>query len=248
LRRQERSRFGKLNFDEWNWSLLPLRSKRIGSSTVASTETNFLNVTRTQGRTDPISPLLYGVYSLLQIDKAAAEHEARLTRTEANEIDKLLRFSPSYKWLHKRTPGRNDKQDRPKRTSVRDVSLAETREIFHFIQSSSNAALLALDALLTNDCPSVTLNDVQLALSAIPLTLKLQLCWPQGPLDGNLILQLSALPRVTGLDTRKHVVNGIRVRVVPPGDSPSEVLMTHLTTLTRTAVHVQKLLSNLKEK
>ena len=248
LRRQERSRFGKLNFDEWNWSLLPLRSKRIGSSTVASTETNFLNVTRTQGRTDPISPLLYGVYSLLQIDKAAAEHEARLTRTEANEIDKLLRFSPSYKWLHKRTPGRNDKQDRPKRTSVRDVSLAETREIFNFIQSSSKAALLALDALLTNECPSVTFNDVQLALSAIPYTLKLQLCWPQGPLDGNLILKLSALPRVTGLDTRKHIANGIRVRVVPPGDGPSEVLMTHLTTLTRTAVHVQKLLLNLKEK
>jgi hypothetical protein len=244
LLRAERSRFGDPNIDEWNWAILPIRSKRTEVKDSGVKKVQLSELKQYEVSVDPLCRMKYGVFILLHVDKAAAEHEAKIGRTQANQIDELLRFSPSFGNLHKRTPGRKDKEGRPLRTSVRDVSLPLMNEILEFIHSCPSSAVHALETLLSNQCRSVTANDVNLALSAVPMSFKLQLCWPQGELDRHLNLKLNGIPRLTGLDTRRHIHEGIRVRVIPPGTKPSEVLATHLTTLTRAAVLVRRLLLN----
>lgn len=154
---------------------MPIRSKRNDVRTSPAPKVQLNDLKQYEVSVDPFCRMKYGVFILLHVDKAAAEHETKIGRTQANKIDELLRFSPSFTNLHKRTPGRKDKEGRPIRTSVRDVSLPLMNEILEFIHSCPNSAVQALETLLTNQCRSVTvmaqLNMVcarPLRLSALP--------------------------------------------------------------------------------
>lgn len=247
--RTERRRFGSV--DEWNWAILPNRRDR-KNRVILNSMVNSVNLSEFSAKDVPTqddsSEYRYLVYRHFELDKVSSEHEANCGRSSSDLIDSNLLFAPSFKHLHKRTPGRIDKEGRPKLSALRRAKGEDNEDLIEFIRVSSARSALVLDDLLSNKCLRISPNDIISALSAIPLDFSLQICWAKGSIDTQVASLLASNKRITGLDERKHISRGIRARVVPPGEKPSEFEITHTTTLIRTVLSIRKSFSTSKSK
>lgn len=244
LLRAERKRFELT--DEWSWAITPNRKERRDLSKKTPLQNNVIipAISSTDiPNQDDSSKYRYLVYRHFELDKTSAEHEAKFGRSSANAHDSSLHFVPSFKQLHKRTPGRIDKEGRPKMSAIRRVKDDSTENLIEFLRISNSKSASILSDLLSNKCTRLHINDVICALSAIPSEYGFQICWPKGMLDTSLSSKLANNGRISGLNERKHVKGGIRVRITPPGENPSEFQITHTTTLIRAALSVRKSLS-----
>lgn len=242
LLRTDRVRSAERELDEWHWALVPSRAKR---EIQAESQTEHAIISFDQTACTPISRLLqiqYGTLLLLNINREAAAQVAEVELRHTRLVDERLKFAKEFTELHKRTPGRKDKQGRSKISSLRYFLKPAAKSIFFAMDSCTEEQAKTLSDLLSNECSDVSTNDVELALSALPVDFKLEICWPKKALDKALATELSAYQRVTGIREAKHVTSGIRVRIVPPGDVLNHHATTHMTTFARTALHVRNLL------
>jgi hypothetical protein len=239
--RTERTRFKSTAIDEWQWVLLPPRSKRTADQAKAAVQTCPPVVVVPQITSATLNAKLrYGVLRLLGESKEAAEQDAEVGRSVSNEIDKALILAPGFESLHKRTPNRTDKEGRPIQSSRKKYISVDFDAILFAVETSTQDQRNALFCLLSNGCIDISKNDLMMAFCALPSKFKMELCWPKGCIEPSLVAWLCLQDQVTGLCERKHVYRGIRVRVYRDAPSITQPQITHTTTLVRTALTTRR--------
>jgi hypothetical protein len=182
--------------------------------------------------------LRFGIEVLFGLTDSPRAWRARIDGQTANGVIAALQPIPPLSDLHHPTPHRPN--DKPRQLFTAADLLADDRaqKLLEALETASPHAVAALDELLSDKLRSFEPEFVARALSAIPATWKLELCWPRHELEMSLIARLAPFgKRLEGLQRRVHVRGGIRARVVPPVGA-NHTVNTSMTTLARAACRV----------